>query len=362
MPDRKPIWTAARLNEFVARFPSASVGFTPLGSIFRLSTWPPPLPREKEYYVHQPTDLAHRTKDVTSAIADLYRDNSVGIETATTNLMRLPLLLAICAFDPAAWCAVVIHSGAFEAAGPFRDVASPIQEWLLRAAIARHSIGIHHAEWTGLSFELVDEAELMAFAPTPASGIISDDGLSTESALPELVPPGNSDRPAWLIEGLEASAGRRFGCAVKSEPDGTALTAGVWQMNGFLDQSHELAQSVEGKGKNRAGDYWHAIMHRREPDYSNAKYWLRRVGQHGIHPFLARDADDILSACGSADAPRWRSALTQKGRQKWDAMSFVDLCEYIANGHDAELSQAARQIQLTEMALLLSSTYHDAVE
>jgi hypothetical protein len=350
VPDRKPIWTAARLNEFVARFGDASVGFTPLGVVFRLGAWHVPFPGKSAYRILRTADLEHRANDGASAIADLYRDNSVGIETATTNLVRLPLLLAICAFDPAAWCAVVIHSGALEAAGPFRDVASPIQEWLLRAAIAGHSIGIHHAEWTELSV-----------APAPASGIISDDSLSTESALPELVPPGNSDRPAWLIEGLEASAGRRFGCVVKSEPDGTALSAGVWQMNGFLDQSHELAQSVEGKGKNRAGDYWHAIMHRREPDYSNAKYWLRRVGQHGIHPFLARDADDILATCGSADAPRWRSALTQKGREKWDAMSFVDLCEYIANGHDAELSHAARQIQLTEMALLLSSTYHDAV-
>jgi hypothetical protein len=132
-------------------------------------------------------------------------------------------------------------------------------------------------------------------------------------------------------------------------------------MNGFLDRSHALAQSIEGKGRNRAGDYWHAITHRREPDYSNAKYWFRRVGRHGIHPFLARDADDILASCQSSEAARWRSALINKGKQEWDSLAFVDLCERVEEGQDAELSQAARQIQLIEMALLLSSTYHDAV-
>jgi hypothetical protein len=337
------------------------VGFTPFGSSFRLGAWVGSSRHGIKIRVLGAADLAHRTKDGTSAIADLCRDNNIGIETATTNLVRLPLLLAICAFDPEVWSAVVIHSGALQAAGPFRDVTSPIHEWLLRAAIADHPIGIHHAEWSELLLQPVDDAELMAFATAAANGILSDGSISTDSPLPELVPPGNSEGSAWLVEYLEASVGRRFGCAVKSEPDGIALAAGVWQMNGFLDRSHELAQSIEGKGRNRAGDYWHAIMHRREPDYSNAKYWFRRVGRHDIHPFLARDADDILAACGSVDAPRWRSKLTEKGQQKWNALAFVDLCEYITNGHDAELSQAARQIQFIEMALLLSSTYHDAV-
>jgi len=38
------------------------------------------------------------------------------------------------------------------------------------------------------------------------------------------------------------------------------------------------------------------------------------------------------------------------------------LCEKVAAGRDGELSLAARKIQLIEMVLLLSSTYHDAVE
>jgi hypothetical protein len=286
------------------------------------------------------------------SIADVYCRNVAGIETATTTLGRLPLAVAMSAFDPDLWCAVVIHPGAVEAAGSFRDVASPLREWLLRAASSGHPIGMHGPGEGLPSSEAIPKSE--------TTGIAADCRLLTESGLPPLVPSARSARPDWLADSLQALAARSFGCAVKSQADAVALAAGLWQMNDFLDRSHELAQSVEGRGKNRAGDYWHAIMHRREPDYSNAKYWLRRVGPHGIHASLARDADSILSTCNSVDAPRWRTAITAKGRQKWDALAFVDFCEELADSHDVELSLAARQIQLIEMALLLSSTYHDA--
>ncbi len=74
-----------------------------------------------------------------------------------------------------------------------------------------------------------------------------------------------------------------------------------------------------------------------------------------------RDAHDILFGCKSPAAPRWLSALAGTDCHKWDSFAFVDLCEDVADGHDAELSLAARQIQMIEMVLLLSSTYHDAV-
>jgi hypothetical protein len=119
-----------------------------------------------------------------------------------------------------------------------------------------------------------------------------------------------------------------------------------------------LAQSVEGGCRERAGDYWHAITHRREPDYSNAKYWFRRVGTHGIHRFLARDADDILETCASSAAANWRSKITGNSSEKWNPLAFVDLCEQLGEKGDPELSLAARQIQLIEMVLLLKSTHH----
>ena len=50
-----------------------------------------------------------------------------------------------------------------------------------------------------------------------------------------------------------------------------------------LDESHTISQSLESP----EGSWLHGIMHRREPDYGNAKYWFRRVGQHEAFAPLA---------------------------------------------------------------------------
>ncbi|HEX4073695.1 MAG TPA: hypothetical protein VHX68_21125 [Planctomycetaceae bacterium] len=383
MPDNKPMWTAVRLNQFIAGCGDAPVGLAPPGGVLRRAgvTWTIAA-EEVGKRVDQHSAAAPSAKNE-ATIADICFLNVTGIETATTNLARLPMLLAISAFDPEAWCTVIVHPGALETAGPFRDVPSPLREWLLRAAVAGHSPmtlrrfrqviripdGVVLLTGTGKGghsapkslLEAAHDAGLGSMEPEPTAGALVGPCVLQESSLPSLGPECASKTPPWLAECLQTLTDRQFDCNLKAGPDAIALAAGVWQMNGFLDRSHELAQSVEGGGKNRAGDYWHAIMHRREPDYSNAKYWCRRVGQHAIHDFLVRDADDILSGCKSADAPRWRSALTGKGRQIWDSFAFVDLCEDLADDHDPELSLAARQIQTIEMALLLSSTYHDAV-
>jgi hypothetical protein len=57
--------------------------------------------------------------------------------------------------------------------------------------------------------------------------------------------------------------------------------AAAWLLHDYHDQCHKICQDIATP----SGSYWHAILHRREPDYDNAKYWFRRVGSH---PVLAR--------------------------------------------------------------------------
>jgi len=85
-----------------------------------------------------------------------------------------------------------------------------------------------------------------------------------------------------------------------------------------LDASHAISQGIE----NTDGSLVHAIMHRREPDYSNSKYWWRRVGKHPCFPEIARRVSDLLK---SKDERDLAAKLVPRG--EWDAFAFVDACE-----------------------------------
>jgi len=54
------------------------------------------------------------------------------------------------------------------------------------------------------------------------------------------------------------------------------VQAGLWLYVDELDKSHECSQALPGP----TGSYWHAIMHRREGDFPNAKHWYLKAGAH----------------------------------------------------------------------------------
>ena len=69
------------------------------------------------------------------------------------------------------------------------------------------------------------------------------------------------------------------------------VRAGLFLHLGCWKEAHEVAQDIDTQD----GSYWHAIVHRLEPDASNAAYWFRRVGSHPTFPALrARAAESRL--------------------------------------------------------------------
>ncbi|WP_437202883.1 hypothetical protein [Planctomicrobium sp. SH664] len=168
---------------------------------------------------------------------------------------------------------------------------------------------------------------------------------------PELAPRPRR-LPDWLRSSMES-----FSPKVSSAVEETALWAGIYQVHDQLDRSHSFSQSIEGEGLHHAGDYWHAIMHRREPDYSNSKYWFRHVGQHPQFAELAELASDVLMKSSAAEVRDWQSRLC---RRTWQPTEFVDLCQQAARQAGSPLAAAAREIQWQEMLLLLKSTWDDA--
>jgi len=109
--------------------------------------------------------------------------------------------------------------------------------------------------------------------------------------------------------------------------------AGVWLLHDFLDESHKISQSIDTP----SGSYWHAIMHRREGDFGNSKYWYRRVGRHPVIAAVTAHLGDVF-----------------------DPFTFVDRCE-AAVGHQRHDNDACLAIQQVEWESLFDYCYRLAV-
>ena len=123
------------------------------------------------------------------------------------------------------------------------------------------------------------------------------------------------------------------GGAIVDQDFARCCLSGLWLLHDFLDESHTISQEIETAG----GNYWHGIMHRREPDYGNAKYWFRRVGQHPVFTPLAKAARE-LAAAAKIEIPRDMEFLLRQ--ETWDPYRFIDLCESLA-GHKSAAENAA---------------------
>ncbi len=168
--------------------------------------------------------------------------------------------------------------------------------------------------------------------------------------------PGTSPLlPKWLRNTIRAAANELPG----EMAERTAVAAGLHLLYDDLNGSHSLSQTVEGRGKNHNGDYWHAIMHRREPDYGNAKYWFRRVGTHPVFNDLPSVLQRVHSAIPSESLDQWATRLVTSGT--WDPFSFVDACEAACERNaDPEFRRALEEIQHFEMLHLLRQSCADA--
>jgi hypothetical protein len=114
-----------------------------------------------------------------------------------------------------------------------------------------------------------------------------------------------------------------------------------------LDASHTVSQSIE----TRDGSWLHGIMHRREPDYGNAKYWFRRVGQHDAFPKLSARVATLLQKNSGELGER----LIKNG--EWQPLAFVDECERAEQGKDEPLTSLLRQLQAAEFDVLVEHTF-----
>jgi hypothetical protein len=120
------------------------------------------------------------------------------------------------------------------------------------------------------------------------------------------------------------------------EPE--APMAGLWLYFSCFEEAHRLIDDP----RTPDGVYWHAILHRREPDDGNAAYWFRRLGKHPIFRALAEEAAAIV-----AGLPR---AEFRVGA--WDPFAFIAYCERARMQPGTVQQEAAKRIQRAEWQLL----------
>lgn len=121
---------------------------------------------------------------------------------------------------------------------------------------------------------------------------------------------------------------------VKDRDMARLCIAGLWLLHDFLEESHEISQTI----KNPSGNYWHGIMHRREPDAWNAKYWFKQVGRH---PALKRISDSY--------------------RVVYDPLDFIERAEACRDtGNDDE--RELKMIQRREWDMLFEYCHERAVQ
>lgn len=161
-----------------------------------------------------------------------------------------------------------------------------------------------------------------------------------EGLLGKLLPKDIADREAWRrVKGADDAtlAGKPIGDAGAF----ALVRGGLLYALDDLDGCHAFFQDAKGD----LGSYWHGMMHRREGDFDNARYWFRRAGALPVFGELHRAA-----ANASPDMAKQLS---------WDPYLFTGLCEQNRFGAEDEAKELTR-LQRAEFDVLFDYSWRHA--
>ena len=143
------------------------------------------------------------------------------------------------------------------------------------------------------------------------------------------------------VESLGA-LGQAVGALGMSPTVATLARSAALLWHDHLDASHDVSQDLLSAD----GSFLHGIMHRREPDYPNAKYWFRRAGDHPCYPGLAGQVAAYLGVTGNEALAK---RLVPGGQ--WDPFAFVDAVESaMHNGQHLDALQNVQRLEFESLA------------
>jgi len=166
--------------------------------------------------------------------------------------------------------------------------------------------------------------------------------LRADSLLRKLIPSDILDRELWR-EIVATDDATLAGTTPIAKPREFALVrGGLLYALDDLEGCHRVFQDAHSD----LGSYWHGMMHRREGDFDNARYWFRRAGSL---PVFAKLHGDVASF--SPDMAK---------QSLWDPYLFTGMCEQARHGAEDDQGELPR-LQRAEFDALFDYSWRQAL-
>jgi hypothetical protein len=158
-----------------------------------------------------------------------------------------------------------------------------------------------------------------------------------------VVTTGTPDQALTLLGNVKAP--ELLAAPPKSPAYADAILAALWLWHDGLDECHHIVQKSGGEAT-QTYSFWHAIMHRREGDFSNSKYWYARASGHPAMQTLQAHAASVVNR-----APADKTLLRLIS-SSWNPNAFVDFVESVHHDKANPLHDVAVELQRIEWHVL----------
>lgn len=168
--------------------------------------------------------------------------------------------------------------------------------------------------------------------------------------LPDL---GQRSRPGVLARVPLTDGLERLATLQGWEPyQAERLVAAALLYHDHHNEAHDIVQDHVDVD----GALVHAILHRREPDFWNARYWFRRVGDHPAYRLLTSWLEASRGGLPGDPPEEWNRIARRLTLGGWvDPLAMVDLCEEVhGSGAGTPAVDILRRVQQAEFEALVA--------